>query len=88
MTQFKNCCYKGAYVACILENLLQYFSAFFRFDSADDDAEGRSWQFSGDTGSSGFGDSVTSFISWTDVCTKIYVISGHLYAYVNCFLRH
>ncbi|PSN41564.1 hypothetical protein C0J52_17362 [Blattella germanica] len=36
------------------------------FDSADDSEQGRSWQLSGDTGSSGFGNSVASFMSWTD----------------------
>ncbi|XP_021933747.1 uncharacterized protein LOC110836639 isoform X2 [Zootermopsis nevadensis] len=42
------------------------FDDVFGFESADDDDQGRSWQFSGDTGSSGFGNSVTSFMSWTD----------------------
>ncbi|KAJ9599361.1 hypothetical protein L9F63_010123, partial [Diploptera punctata] len=36
------------------------------FDSADDSDQGRSWQFSEDLGSSGFGNSVASFMSWTD----------------------
>lgn len=42
------------------------FDEEFEFESADDSEQGRSWQFSGDTGSSGFGNSVASFMSWTD----------------------
>ncbi|XP_069685103.1 protein FAM149B1-like isoform X2 [Periplaneta americana] len=42
------------------------FDEDFGFDSADDSDQGRSWQLSGDIGSSSFGNSVASFMSWTD----------------------
>lgn len=42
------------------------FIDLFGFDSTDDGDQGRSWQFSGGTESSGFGNSVTSFMSWSD----------------------
>ncbi|XP_023718022.1 uncharacterized protein LOC111870179 isoform X2 [Cryptotermes secundus] len=42
------------------------FYDIFGFDSADDGDQGRSWQFSDGTESSGFGNSVTSFMSWSD----------------------